>query len=268
MHLPHASEVRLLWTGGWDSTFELLQQVVVHRRPVEPIYLVDRGRRSREVEMRAMDRIRERIASIDDEAASLLRPTRYVAVDAVTADERISAAFRRLERSHRIGTQYDWLARFCAEQALDDVVMGFENGRHGAHGVLRDAVDVGRWPMGPVHRVRADAIATDVGIVFGRYVFPLFDRTKRDMADEVDRRGWRPIMLETWFCHRPVGDEPCARCHPCVQAIRAGLGWRIPPRRRALGFVQRAAVDAPRQFARPVVHAMRAAAAAPRDRLH
>lgn len=262
-------DLRLLWTGGWDSTFELLRELIVQRRCVEPIYLVDEARRSRQIEMRAMDRIRARLGMMDADAAARLKPTWFARVGDVAYDERITAAFQRLERDFHIGTQYDWLARFCAEHGLDHVVMGFENGRQGAHGVLRDAVDEGRWTGGRVHRVRADALGSDVGLVFGRYVFPLFERTKRDMAHEVDERGWRPLMLETWFCHRPVGDQPCARCHPCVQAIRAGLGWRIPPRTRVLGLVQRTAIDAPRRIARPLVHAIRDAASdAPRDPVH
>jgi hypothetical protein len=258
----HAAPIRLLWTGGWDSTFQLLVHVLVDRAPVEPIYLVDTRRQSRSIEIRAMDRIRARMVELDPDARTRLRPTWYAPVESVRPDDAVTAAFDRLVRTHRIGAQYDWLARFCVEHELDDVVMGFENGRHGAHGVLRDAVGEGAWQRGAVHRVRRDALQSDVGVVFGRYVFPLFERTKRDMAAEVDRRGWRPIMLETWFCHRPVGTEPCARCHPCVQAIHAGLGWRIPPHRRAIGLLQRATIDTGKRMARPVVHAMRDAVTA------
>lgn len=257
MTTANVAPIRLLWTGGWDSTFQLLVHVLVERRAVEPIYLVDSRRRSRAAEVRAMERIRDGIAELDAEAGARLRPTRYAPIESIRPDAAVTAAHARLVRTHRIGSQYDWLARFCAEQELDDVVMGFEDGRHGAHGVLRDAVGEGDSPLGRVHRVRRDALDADVGIVFGRYVFPLFERTKRDMALEVDRRGWRGLMVETWFCHRPIGDEPCARCHPCIQTIRAGLGWRIPARRRAIGVLQRATVDAGRRIARPVVHAMR-----------
>lgn len=253
------SEVQLthlLWTGGWDSTFELLRQLFVHRASVVPIYLIDETRRSRDVEMRAMDRIRERIAALDADAGARLAPTWFARVDEVHRDETISDAFRRLEREYRIGSQYDWLARFCLQHGLDNVVLSYEDGRFGSQRVLRNAVVEEPWQGRHVHRVRTTA-SPDIVAVFGRYVLPLFEWTKRDMMREVDERGWRPVMTETWFCHRPVGDAPCARCSPCKQTIEAGLGWRIPAQRRAIGMLQRAAIDTPKRVARPVLRALR-----------
>jgi hypothetical protein len=49
---------QLLWTGGWDSSFRLLQLVLVERRPVRPIYVIDTGRPSTLFELRAMEAIR------------------------------------------------------------------------------------------------------------------------------------------------------------------------------------------------------------------
>lgn len=252
--------VHLLWTGGWDSTFELLRQLFVHRTRVVPIYLIDSRRRSHGIEMRSMDRIRERITGLDAQAGTRLMPTWLGQVDRVAPDAAVTAAFMRLQRRFGIGSQYEWLARFCVQHRLDGVVLGYEDGRFGSQRVLCDTMEeVSEWGD-RVYRVRADA-ADDVLTVFGRYLLPLYDWTKRDMARVVDAEGWRSVMVETWFCHRPVGEVPCARCHPCIQTIDAGLGWRISPARRALGLLQRAAIDRPRDFLRPVAHALRAAAA-------
>jgi len=38
--------VNLLWTGGWDSTFRLLQLILDTRATIQPVYVIDTARRS------------------------------------------------------------------------------------------------------------------------------------------------------------------------------------------------------------------------------
>lgn len=260
MDSVNATPVHLLWTGGWDSTFQLLRLLLVHRQPVRPIYLVDEKRGSREVELRTMNRIRERLGELYPGTRRLMLPTLYAPVSELQPDPEIEGAFDRLERKWAIGTQYTWLAKFCRQRGLGDVEIGFEKDRHGAGALLLDIVVEGSSAAGyAVHRLPPQEQHTDVGTVFGAYIFPLFDISKREMVREVDARGWRAIMLETWFCHRPVGTEPCSRCHPCLNVIAAGLGWRIPRRRRVLGALHRATIGLGMKIARPIVRKLRGA---------
>lgn len=249
-----AAPVHLLWTSGWDSTFQLLRLLLVHRRAVVPVYLVDANRPSLEVELRRMDRIRERLAAEHPHTRTLMQPTLFAQVAELAPAPAISAAYERVDARHRIGTQYEWLARFCAQRGLDGVEIGFERERYGAGGVLLDLVVETMSPGGyRVFRLPPWELQSDIGVLFGAYVFPLFDITKQQMAQEVDARGWRPIMLETWFCHKPVRGRPCARCHPCLNVIAAGLGWRIPAPRRVLGALHRSTLGVAKTIARPLV---------------
>jgi hypothetical protein len=254
----NTSPAYLLWTSGWDSTFQLLRLLLVHRRPVVPVYLIDEQRSSLQVELRTMERIRKRLAELHPHTRELMLPTYSARLSDIAADAEITAAFARVNARCRIGTQYDWLARFCRQQGLQDVEIGFERERYGAGGLLLDLVVEDRSPGGyPVYRLPSALQDDDVATIFGPYVFPLFDITKQQMAQEVDTRGWRPIMLETWFCHRPVHGRPCARCHPCLNVISAGLGWRIPRDRRLLGAVHRWTVEPLKSIARPWVRRLR-----------
>ena len=36
-----ARAVKLLWTGGWDSTFRLLQLLLLYEKKVQPYYIID-----------------------------------------------------------------------------------------------------------------------------------------------------------------------------------------------------------------------------------
>lgn len=258
MDNENRAPVHLLWTSGWDSTFQLLRLLLVHRHAVRPIYLVDKNRRSLQIELRTMECIRERLAERYPNTRALLLPTLYAEVSDLHPDAEIKDAFGRLKRDYPLGTQYEWLARFCRQRQLSGLEIGFERERYGAGALLLDAVVEGTSPAGyrvfrlpPAHR------GTDAWTIFGSYVFPLFGYSKQDMAREVDARGWRPVMHLTWFCHRPVGSKPCARCNPCLSVIKGGLGWRIPKHRRVLGAMHRATIGRMKDMLRPVAHRLR-----------
>lgn len=38
--------VNLFWTGGWHSTFRLIQLVLLHQKVVQPYYLIDHYKKS------------------------------------------------------------------------------------------------------------------------------------------------------------------------------------------------------------------------------
>lgn len=249
----NATPVHLLWTGGWDSTFQLLRLLLVYRLPVRPIYLVDEKRTSLEVELRTMDRIRNVLAERYPETRTLMLPTLSERVSQLPADPEVEQAFARLMKECPIGSQYEWLAKFCRQHGLREVEVGFEKTRNGAGALLTDLGVAGTSAAGyPVHRISPDGQHADAQLVFGMYACPLFEISKQEMAQEVDQRGWRPIMLETWFCHRPAGREPCGICNPCVGVIKAGLGWRIPSHRRAFGAVHRATIGLAKRTARRI----------------
>lgn len=253
-HAP--APVHILWTGGWDSTFQLLRLLLVHRLPVQPIYLIDDKRKSLDVELRTMQRIRDELATRYPQTRSLLRPTWTAKVSEIRPDPEVDAAWARLNAIEPLGTQYAWLGRFCREHGLREVETGFEKTRNGAGALLTDLGEPGVSAHGyPVDRIGKQY--DDAQTVFGYYAFPLFHITKQDMAREVDQRGWRPIMLATWFCHRPDAMQPCGVCNPCVGVIKAGLGWRIPLARRVYGAVHRATVGLAKRTAKRLLEAFR-----------
>src|SRR6478735_515839 len=258
MSVENRSPVNLLWTGGWDSTFQLLRLLLVYGLPVRPIYLVDDTRGSLQVELRTLDRIRARLAELHPHTRELMLPTLYARVSELPADREVDDAFRRLVTRCPLGSQYMWIAKFLRQQGLREVEMGAEKTRNGAGALLTDLGVPGMAAGGyPVHRIVAEPHDTDVRIVFGAYALPLFVISKQEMAQEVDERGWRPIMYETWFCHRPAGTEPCGICNPCQGVIKAGLGWRIPRRRRAIGMAHSATVGLAKRTAKRIVQRLR-----------
>lgn len=255
--------VVLLWTGGWDSTFRLLQLLLDHRLPVAPLYLLDDTRASSKVEIATMERLRAALAKQHPHTRYLLRPLSIVRVADLAPDADIEAAHARLAVRDGIGSQYGWLARFYRQHGTPGIELTCECIPKGASGVLLAHAIQARAPQGyATHRVDSKDPDADVALLFDGFAYPLIGTTREEMVDTARRNGWSELMAMTWFCHRPVhGGEPCGLCNPCRANIEEGFAWRIPPRRRALSAVYRYTLLPFRVGARRVVLRLRMLAA-------
>jgi hypothetical protein len=107
----------LLWTGGWDSTFRVLQLLLCSRDAVQPHYIIDPERPSSGIEIATMEALRWDIARIAP--AHRLRSTVITPLERIPRDARIDAAWRELRRIVPIGEQYAWLAAYVRLKGLD-----------------------------------------------------------------------------------------------------------------------------------------------------
>ena len=239
MNAPHTTPVHLLWTGGWDSTFRLLELLLLHRLPVLPHYLSDPSRPSTQTELATMARIGEYLRATHPRTSTLLQPTRVVSVDDVPPDPESIEALRRIRTRLFIGDQYAWLPAYCRHARIDDMELGVHVDDK-VQALLRDFVTGFEHPAG-YHSVRVDPkhAGSPEHTLFRWFGFPLFRIDKRGIERQATAEGWAPIMDMTWFCHTPVHGRPCGTCAPCVFTIQEGLARRVPPSRRALSFFYR-----------------------------
>ena len=237
---------KLLWTAGWDSTFRLLEALLVRRRPVQPYYLIDPERPSTPDELHAMQRIGASVrGKCPDVAGLLLEPLVFNVTD-VRPQPEITGRYLRLRGRSHLGGQYDWLARFASQFGVSDLELAVHQDDRAAD-FLRPHVVRCDDGWDPCHRLRPDPSDPDLRL-FERFRFPVFDKTKRAMERVARERGFADVLELTWFCHRPTLDgRPCGDCNPCRYTIREGLGRRLPLRSR-LRFHRR---ELAREFRRP-----------------
>ncbi len=88
--------VNLLWTSGWDSTFRLLDLLLVQKRPVQPYYVIDPGRRSLQFELAALDKIRALVFEKDPQTKQLLLPTIYKKIPDIAPNEALTQQYKKL----------------------------------------------------------------------------------------------------------------------------------------------------------------------------
>ncbi|MDH4079252.1 MAG: 7-cyano-7-deazaguanine synthase [Nitrospira sp.] len=232
---PDLEPIKILWTGGWDSTFQLLQLLFVQKRNVAPIYLIDEPRPSTGMELLTMEKIRATIRRIDNEVGMLIQPTQFHFVSDIAKQPNITKAYDAICRRSFIGSQYDWLARFCEQQGISDLQLCIHEDDK-AHAVVVDKV-IGDTDSYNSCRMNSTHCGTDEYTVFKYFSFPVLNLTKMEMQKVSRNRGWNEIMMKTWFCYRPKRGKPCGICNPCLYTLQEGLGWRIPLSRHFLARV-------------------------------
>jgi hypothetical protein len=223
--------INILWTGGWDSSFQLIRCYIHGTASIQPVYLIDEGRRSTAMELLTMMRIKEALRAQFPERAESLLPIRFCAVSDLLSDPKITSAYKRIHKRARIGIQYDWLARFCDQFGVPDLQLCIHKDDR-AHAALQNVVEYGGVNG---YRVNEENSATDEYELFRFYNFPIFDMSKLDIQEHAEEMGFSPIMNLTWFCQAPKDGKPCGSCLPCRFTVEEGLGWRVPYLRRLYG---------------------------------
>ena len=225
----------ILWTSGWDSTFQLVRSLINDTSEIQPIYLIDESRSSTAMELLAMKRIKQQIRTDLPARADSLLPVRFVAVSDLADNERIAVAFAEVRKRRQIGTQYEWLGRFCCQFGVSDLQLCIHKDDR-AHDALQNLVEHRDGTL-QNYRVTEKHAGTQEYELFKYYSFPVFDLSKREMQSIAQELGFTAIMKLTWFCHAPRDGMPCGICGPCRFTIEEGLGWRVPYVRRLKGTI-------------------------------
>jgi hypothetical protein len=223
--------VNLCWTGGWDSTFRLLQLVLVEKKQVQPFYMIDPKRQSLRNEINARRKIINRLFMEYPHTQNLVLPSIFYEVGDITPNEQVAAAYRFIRETKDVDFQYLWLSLFCHQWGIQNMELCVEK-RSGVV-VPPQCLVFGSFlvPVEGSREERMDKafLTTEVDTLFGCFKFPVRGYTKHDMEMEAQVGGWADYLYMTWFCHSPVrGIYPCGTCEPCVLAARKGYGRRIP----------------------------------------
>lgn len=201
--------IDLLWTGGWDSTFRLLQLLFEEKAEVQPHYLM-RSEQQTGTEIDTMVKIRRHLSRQYPETRKLLHPLIIKDAKSVYQDPEINKLHQNLSEKKKVNYQYKLLACYCREIEVSDMELS-------------------------IIALEKDIVHSKL---FDCFSLPLLDKTKVDMYREAKNHNWMDIMGMTWFCRRPVKGKECGMCGPCTDVIIMGMGWRLPFKARIMGYIQ------------------------------
>ena len=233
--------VNVLWTGGLDSTCRIVELSKLDVT-IQPYYLNDHIRDSIKYELKAIRTITDVLRSKKDIRCDL-RDVILIDVNSLAEDEKIRKSWKKLHDLYKIGTQYDWIARFAKQNELQ-LEMSLEKSPRGkASATLNgEAVLIKEEKCIGVseYKIDIDASTQDAVNLFENLRFPtsLWSMTKEEEVEEMKELDCGDVMKMTWFCYTPVFGMPCGHCNPCKDALNEGMAYRVPKLGRVLGFCQ------------------------------
>lgn len=217
----------VLWTGGWDSTYRILDLTIVKGRSIQPYYVLDDGRASQSIEIKTMNRIKEMVDISFPAAKGLIRDTIYFKRSEIPANKAITDKWQRLRDSSFMGSQYEWLGRYAEENGINNFELCIHQDDKASF-FLDNHVEKHKDNNDDCYHLKDSEVGTDLDL-FKYYNFPILELTKTDMQEDARRHGFDAIMEETWFCFNPTWrSTPCGNCNPCKYTKEEGLGRRVP----------------------------------------
>ena len=219
----------VLWTGGWDSTFRVVDLLLTHGRAVQPWYVVDPSRRTTGREQAAMAEIATWIGRRDPRAGAHLAPVRVLSVADIRVDPVVREAATLIRQRVRLPEQYVWLAELTRMQGLPALEVGIEHRAETpalaeAAVIREDAPAPEDWWV-----VTADGSPPGTHTLYGLFRLPILEYDKADLGRQAAERGFSEALELTWFCRWPtVFGNPCGFCVPCQTTRLGGLGRRVP----------------------------------------
>ncbi len=221
------ADIFILWTGGWDSTFRLIQiQKEYTDEPivVQPVYISGAGRKSEAIEIDAMN---EMLPMLRNLGKNKIMDIQIVDLDSIPKNENITEAYNKTVKKLWLGVQYDWIARLAI--VYPGIEIGIEK-PNGEYGGCSEAIAT---QGALIYRDRKyfldkDKSTEDCRLLFGNLSFPIFEITETEMIEKVHEWKCEEIMRHIWFCHAPIDGKPCGYCRPCQQKMECHMEWLIP----------------------------------------
>lgn len=198
------------WTGGLDSTFRVIKLLLTTNKRVKPHYVIMHEESSGN-EIDSMNNIRRAFKKKYPELFQNLLPTDYIDKFAIPRSEELDAQVKELKKKVKVHEQLHVLADYCNAFGIDQIDITYERDENLEPGELKVAQFFGVNPA------------------FKSFRNPHSDLTKKGCFTEAKKEGWDDLLKLTSFCRRPRRKgRPCGTCGPCCDAVKEGMGFRLP----------------------------------------
>lgn len=202
------NKTHIFWTGGWDSTFRLIQLLATKTCKVQPHYII-RHEDSTGIEIYVMTKLRRAIISELPAVRSRFLSTIYINEDFITHYEDIDKEIDNLRKTYKINEQYSLMSNYCRQFNITQIEVALDRSPD-------------QTPQEWLDTHFKDASA------FKCFIYPVFELTKADMHQIAKENKWEKILYLTSFCRRPKIDiTPCGQCGSCIDTVTSGLAFRF-----------------------------------------
>jgi Queuosine biosynthesis protein QueC len=213
----------VLWTGGWDSTFRIIQ-LFNKSLTLQPIYVIDKGRKSTKKEIETIELLTDEIPLKFKASTGKILPAKFVERDKIPSDLYLKLIYRIIKKRRSIGKQYYWLA--CLSKSYDNLEQCFHKEDRGQLISIDELTEITDDTGGRNWVINRKKMGFLRSQLFKNVRFPLIYSSKLEMKEFAEKHGFIDIMNKTWFCHKS-SEKPCGKCSPCKQYVIDGFGYRL-----------------------------------------
>ena len=210
----------IFWTGGFDSTFRLLQLLLEENKIVQPIYIksnidneegTSTRRFNQKQELTSIYEITKHIL-ITYPNAKLLPITIVDTINISDVVKKNMMILHKQKKVRRATCQYGALAEYSL--SIDKPVeISVENEPNSKMKKTVDSIIKnidGKLVIDPNVFVKNPELK-----IFKNFVFPIINLSKKDMIVISKNKKYIPILKMTWSCWYPKNGKPCNRCIMC-----------------------------------------------------
>lgn len=221
-------KVYIFWTGGWDSTYRMVELSQMEETEVFPVYVMDTTRPSLEIEKETIQKLWRKLDE-NPRTVAKIHPVTWIREDQIPEYNDISEAYTRLQRENKFGSQYEYLAKVARlYPGIEVCITKITNTPHGCSGLIYKYGKI--IAKDDTYVVDPACSNQDIILLFGNISFPLAGISKQEMLQNIIQRGYSDLMQGIHFCYFPRHNEPCGVCSPCIQKMSGGLEFLIPKR--------------------------------------
>lgn len=216
--------ISIFWTGGWDSTYRVVE-LSRQNLTIQPVYILDDRRTSNSRELESIGKITEMLKNKKETLAHFL-PIRIIKVSEIPENEEITNDVTSLREKYGWGIQHEWTARIATmypmiEMCIEKVTKGYMPTR-------KMIGDLGQLTMS-AHGWVLDREKSDKTLIsaLGNITLPIFETTEVEMLENIKQWGYEDVMSNIWFCHNPIGGKTCGLCSPCHTKFDSNMGFLL-----------------------------------------
>lgn len=232
--------VHILWTGGLDSTYRMVE-LSRKKCVIQPHYVIV-NRVNIKNELKAISEI-TRILNSDRRTIAAIRPVETFSKYDLVEYPDIQSAWEMLhEKKNFKSQQYPLFTRYARQKELK-LEMGIQFSKSGTVAKVVDESYLIDCPDDDdVMMIDSEKGSHEWAsyTLFQDFRFPksLYHKTKREEIEELKRLGYDKVLKKVWTCFRPVFGMPCGHCFACQSAIYEGAGELIPKVGYMLGSIR------------------------------
>lgn len=180
MSYQKSGHTNILWTGGWDSTFRIVQLARAGKE-VQPHYIADHSRASISKEISVMHEARQTINHRFRGAH--IREVYVQDLSRIRIYDDFSAAYQSLRSRGWIGSQYKYIASYARMKGIKRLDLSIERGNQGENS--RTNIPRAENTAMDQHgrRVISSKVPEDLRTLFGSFSFPIVELTNYNMRE-------------------------------------------------------------------------------------